>query len=84
MANYGYNMTQARLIVAIPRRFPKLLQMNESSGVDDMSGLSELALQSVRKSDPIRDPFCSWRNTSQKLSYLSVNLLTHVNVFEQI
>ena len=42
MANYGYNMTQARLIVAIPRRFPKLLQMNESSGVDDMSGLSDL------------------------------------------
>ena len=44
MANYGYNMTQARLIVAIPRRFPKLLQMNESSGVDDMSGLSELRI----------------------------------------
>ena len=47
MANYGYNMTQARLIVAIPRRFPKLLQMNESSGVDDMSGLSELPWDSI-------------------------------------
>ena len=42
MANYGYNMTQARLIGAIPTLFPKLLQMHESSGVDDMSDLSEL------------------------------------------
>ena len=42
MANYGYNMTQAMLIGAIPTLFPKLLQMHESSGVDDMSDLSEV------------------------------------------